>query len=45
MLLHSELRKQRFQKCECSGKDRLLVIVAIEEEIVYLSPNRGTGVL
>ena len=40
----AELRKETLQECQRSGENCLLIMVAVQQEIVYLRPNRGAGV-
>ena len=40
----AEFRKESFQECQRSGENCLLIMIAVQQEIVYLCPNRGTGV-
>lgn len=42
--LDAKLRKKPLQEYECSSENCPLVMVAVQQKIMYLCPNRGAGV-
>ena len=44
-LLYPVLVQEGFQECERLGENCLLIIVAVQQEVVDLCSNRGAGVI
>lgn len=40
----AEFRKETLEECQRSGENSLLIMVAVQQEIMYLCPNWGAGV-
>ena len=40
----AEFRKETLKERQRSGENSLLIMVSVQQEIMYLCPNRGAGV-
>ena len=40
----AEFRKETLEECQRTGENCLLIMIAVQQEIVYLCPNRGARV-